>query len=197
MEFLSFRVLAIGAHYDDVELGCAGTLLKHVQAGDEVMIAVTSADEDATGLPCDRYAEQLCVMQKMGIEGLTRFNGLDPISMCVQKLDSFGANVVYAQYGLDTHQDHVRSSMIGNAVSRMKNIQLLQYNSGSAIDFLPTAFSPVDGEKKRQLLLTYATQLERRSIDLASLEGRQRYWGSLIGVMCAEAFVVRRMIWRY
>ena len=33
------KVLAIGAHYDDIELGCSGTLIKHVQQGDKVTIS--------------------------------------------------------------------------------------------------------------------------------------------------------------
>lgn len=36
------NILAIGAHYDDVELGCSGTLVKHVRAGDKVTILVVS-----------------------------------------------------------------------------------------------------------------------------------------------------------
>ena len=36
---MSNSVLAIGgAHPDDVEFGCSGTLLKHIAAGDNVMI---------------------------------------------------------------------------------------------------------------------------------------------------------------
>jgi len=34
------KVLAIGAHFDDVELGCGGTLLKHRDRGDDIYIVV-------------------------------------------------------------------------------------------------------------------------------------------------------------
>jgi len=36
------RVLAIGAHFDDVELGCGGALARHVQEGDEVFVFVAT-----------------------------------------------------------------------------------------------------------------------------------------------------------
>lgn len=36
------NVLALGAHYDDVELGCSGSLAKHVKAGDSVVIYVAT-----------------------------------------------------------------------------------------------------------------------------------------------------------
>ena len=30
------NVMAIGAHPDDIEFGCAGTLIKHIENGDKV-----------------------------------------------------------------------------------------------------------------------------------------------------------------
>lgn len=36
------RILAIGAHFDDVELGCGGALARHARAGDDVTIFVAT-----------------------------------------------------------------------------------------------------------------------------------------------------------
>ena len=36
------NILAIGAHFDDVELGCAGTLAKHIADGDNVYVYVVT-----------------------------------------------------------------------------------------------------------------------------------------------------------
>ena len=36
------NILAIGAHFDDVELGCGGTLARHVQQGDHVFVFVAT-----------------------------------------------------------------------------------------------------------------------------------------------------------
>ena len=36
------NILAIGAHFDDVELGCGGTLVKHVNQGDNVYVYVAT-----------------------------------------------------------------------------------------------------------------------------------------------------------
>ena len=45
------NVLAVGAHFDDVELGCSGTLIKHVNQGNRVIIMVVtnSQFEDKDG----------------------------------------------------------------------------------------------------------------------------------------------------
>ena len=38
------NVMGVGAHYDDLELGCGGTLMKHVQKGDKVtMVTITDS----------------------------------------------------------------------------------------------------------------------------------------------------------
>lgn len=39
------NVLAVGAHFDDIELGCSGTLAKHVKNGDRVIIYVATDSE--------------------------------------------------------------------------------------------------------------------------------------------------------
>ncbi len=36
------NILAIGAHFDDIELGCGGALAKHVVAGDRVFAYVAT-----------------------------------------------------------------------------------------------------------------------------------------------------------
>ena len=36
------RILAIGAHFDDVELGCGGAVARHTKGGDDVVIYVAT-----------------------------------------------------------------------------------------------------------------------------------------------------------
>jgi LmbE family N-acetylglucosaminyl deacetylase len=51
------RILAIGAHPDDIDLGCAGTLARCVERGDSVTIAVACLGDSAScGLPPDELA---------------------------------------------------------------------------------------------------------------------------------------------
>jgi hypothetical protein len=48
------RVLAIGAHPDDVEIGCAGALLNHSRSGDRVTILTLTCGDRDRGHPRDR-----------------------------------------------------------------------------------------------------------------------------------------------
>lgn len=52
------RILAVGAHPDDVEFGCAPVLIQEVRRGHDVRILVTSKGEAATsGTPAERAQE--------------------------------------------------------------------------------------------------------------------------------------------
>lgn len=51
------RVMAFGAHPDDVEILCAGTLAKYAQQGHDVAIAIaTNGDVGSPTLPCEAIA---------------------------------------------------------------------------------------------------------------------------------------------
>src|ERR1041385_3092194 len=59
-------VLAIGAHPDDIELGCAATLLAHRARGDAVAMLVMSAGELGPQDERPRVAEQQAAADVLG-----------------------------------------------------------------------------------------------------------------------------------
>ena len=51
-------ILAIGVHPDDIELGCGGTIIKHIDKGHKVgIIDLTSGDLGTRGTPEIRLQE--------------------------------------------------------------------------------------------------------------------------------------------
>ncbi len=61
------KVLAVGAHPDDIELGCAGALARHVAAGDEVtMLVLTPGESGPQGLT-SRVREQETASALLGV----------------------------------------------------------------------------------------------------------------------------------
>ena len=55
---MKLDILAIGAHPDDIELGCGGTIIKHVDKGYKVgIIDLTSGDLGTRGTPEIRLQE--------------------------------------------------------------------------------------------------------------------------------------------
>src|SRR5882672_7746834 len=63
------RILAVGAHPDDVEFGCAAILIEEAKAGHTVKILVTSKGEAASaGTPEERAEEARSAARIIGAE---------------------------------------------------------------------------------------------------------------------------------
>src|SRR5215217_6537460 len=62
------NVLAIGAHPDDIELGCGGTLLAHRARGDEVALLVMTVGERGPQDVEPRVREQEMAAERLGAE---------------------------------------------------------------------------------------------------------------------------------
>ncbi len=194
------RILAIGAHYDDIEVGCSGTLIKHVNNGDEVFFGITSSDEYRTGDKKHRYQEQILSAGIMGVdfESIYTYSYNDEVHDIIGRLDSLKPDIVFTHYEFDTHQDHRRASIIGQALGRKRTTTTLFYDSGTAYDFHPNVFSTIHFSLKETLIRCFRSQLELGAISLDIVEKKNLYWGSLISsatVEHAEGFVVRKMKW--
>jgi len=59
------NILAVGPHPDDIEIGCAGTLIKYAQKGHDVfLLIITRGGKGGDGEV--RYAEQLKAAEIIG-----------------------------------------------------------------------------------------------------------------------------------
>jgi LmbE family N-acetylglucosaminyl deacetylase len=57
-------VMAIGAHPDDIEFGCGGTLLKHVKDGDTIIYVCMTGSESIDGtVGGDQSSKQYAVVE--------------------------------------------------------------------------------------------------------------------------------------
>ena len=192
------RVLAIGAHFDDVEIGVGGTLLKHIQKGDQVIISVLDSDEFRTGKPEVRFEEQMESFKIMNLDwsylSLFKHDNEDPY--IVENLDFTQPTMVYAPYIKDTHQSHIRASIIGQAIGRKKHITSFFYDCGSSYEFYPNLFSMINFEKKLELINCFKSQIECGAINLDIVNKKESYFASLITDKLdqyAEGFIVRKM----
>ena len=69
------NVMAIGAHPDDIEFGCGGTLIRHVHANDNVVYVCMTNTESKSGTTGDvlrtndeLFDEVKCATDRMGIK---------------------------------------------------------------------------------------------------------------------------------
>jgi LmbE family N-acetylglucosaminyl deacetylase len=198
------NVLAIGAHPDDIELGCAGALLRHVAAGDSVTFLVMTTGERGPQDSVSRVLEQEAAAARIGADLIWGGfpDGAIPHSReTVTFIDSViaatGADVLYTHGQHDSHQDHVSTALCSLSAARRLN-RVLCYQSPSATAFNPVVYVDVEEsiDDKIGALSCHRSQVERcELVDLEAVEAGARFWGHQARMRFAEAFEVPRFVW--
>jgi LmbE family N-acetylglucosaminyl deacetylase len=136
------NVLAIGAHFDDIELGCGGTIIRHVNNGDNVIMYVITDSEytnyDNTILRSKKiaYEEGINAAKKLGVDILICEKlktkkvdyGIYLIEKMNKVIDKYNIDIIYTHWTHDVHQDH---SAVGRAtLNAGRHVQrILSYRS--------------------------------------------------------------------
>ncbi|MEM7414076.1 MAG: PIG-L family deacetylase [Gemmatimonadota bacterium] len=196
------RVLAIGAHPDDVEIGCAGALLNHAVKGDRVTILTLTGGE-AGGRAELRAIEAREAADRIGAE-LRLLNlpdreltaGADTISAIEHVIADFDPDIIYTHSLHDAHQDH-RAVHRATIVAARGIPTLYCYQAPSAtVDFRPNHFENIARQlpMKLELMQLYATQVGKRPyMSDAQITANAEYWGRFADYKLVEPFeVVRR-----
>lgn len=198
------NVLAIGAHPDDIELGCGAALLAHRRRGDPVDLLVMTAGGRGPQDERSRVAEQEDAAAVLGaglrwgsFEDGAVPEGRDAVDLIQRALLTTGADVVYSHVPRDTHQDHRATGAATQAACR-RVCRVLQYESPTTIDFRPAVYVDVRGlvEHKLDVLRCHVSQvLKNGLVDLEAVEAQARYRGFQARLRWAEAFESQRFVW--
>jgi LmbE family N-acetylglucosaminyl deacetylase len=137
------NVLAIGAHFDDIELGCGGTVARHVSEGDNViMLVLTNSayyNYDGVAIRTEEVAKKEGLeaskilgvknLLSIGLETKTLQYGFELIEIINKVIDDNNIDIIYTHWDKDVHQDH---SAIGratlNAGRHVKSILMYRSN---------------------------------------------------------------------
>jgi bacillithiol biosynthesis deacetylase BshB1 len=133
-------ILAIAAHRDDVELTCAGTLLKAVDAGYRVGILDLTAGETATRGSASLRAEE--AERAAHILGVTerRNAGLPDAHLqnseltrkrVVEEIRHFAPRVVILPFPVGRHPDHRVASELGRDASYLAGLERYEANGAA------------------------------------------------------------------
>lgn len=226
---IGLDALAIGAHPDDVEFACGGTLLKLVALGYRVGILDMARGEMGTRGTAEirmreaaESARVLGLVIRDNLELPDAHIWVDEESRLrlVRKLRQYRPRVVFTHYWEDPHPDHAHTSVIVREASHISGLAKYdgemgqrRFRPGAVAHFMfPRTVVPsfvVDitefAARKQDAVTCYKSQLyDPNSVEpetnvsseafIRRLEARQRFYGSLIGVEHAEAFVVREAL---
>lgn len=207
-------MLAVGAHPDDVELGCAGTLALCKRAGYEVYILVLTRGE-ASGDPiirqreCEQAAKTIGADKVFfgGLHDTKVTEGIETIAEIENVINSSKPDIVFSNSQKDQHQDHRNTGLASLSAAR-KVQKVLLYESPAAFrEFCPQIFVNIDSTLniKLKALEAYASQSTKRPFSstnshsgsapiINASEGLALFRGFQAGVAVAEAFEVGRFL---
>jgi len=198
------NVLSVGAHPDDIELGCGGALLAHRRAGDRVAMLVMTTGEQGPQAARSRVEEQEDAAHLLGAElfwggfedGAVP-EGRAAIDVVQEVARATQANIVYTHSPKDTHQDH-RATAVASLAAARRLSRVLMYESPTTTSFAPSTFVDVKGlvESKIDVLRAHVSQvLKNGLVDLEAVEAQARYRGFQARIRQAEAFESDRFLW--
>lgn len=202
------NILCLGAHCDDIEIGCGGTLLKMIEDYDKIRIfwMVFSSNETRKKEAVSSADQFLDKVQNKDVKILDFKDGFLPSvwSDVKQRFENFknefSPDIIFTHYRDDLHQDHRTINEL--TWNTFRNHLIFEYEIPKYDGDLgnPNFFVPLDADhvkqKKEIILNCFKSQLNKQWLDDTLLTSLLR----IRGVECAseskyaEAFYSRKMV---
>jgi LmbE family N-acetylglucosaminyl deacetylase len=198
------RVLAIGAHPDDLELACGGTLAKIVDSGHEVEIVVM-CDGRRGGDGKARRGDAVRGASYIGLTQMRHYDFADAnlaayeqemVQVIEGALARFSPDIILTHSQHDSHQDHQAVHAATLRAARAHH-SILCFESPSATrDFDPSFFVDIEDymEAKVEAVRMHSDQREKPYMAAERLRGVAIFRGAQARRRVAEAYEPVRML---
>ena len=201
----SMNILAIGAHPDDIEYGCAGTLIKYAERDHRILLMILTGGEEG-GNGEERKREQSAAAEIIGAQqvfwGGYRDTQLPLNKKLIDKIEEVLVEVkpdlILVNYGDDTHQDHrILTEATMSATRYVRNV--LFFEGPTTQNFNPQVFVDISDtlERKFQALKSHESQVMKTNIENMSIVELARANATFRGIQgrvkFAEAFAPLRL----
>jgi len=205
------KVLTVGAHFDDIELGCGGTVAKHIYEGDDVIFFVAT-DSGYTNFAKEVIRKPEIALQEgqeavaiLGVKELIcgnfvtnnlQFN--DELVTNIRKIiDEKQIDVVYTHWVGDIHMDHQNVAKATLSAARhVKRILMYRSNFYDAPhDFHGNYYVDISDfiSTKERVVKAHVSEFKRSGeVWLRFIMNQNQNDGQKIGVSYAECFEVVR-----
>ena len=199
------NILAIGAHPDDIEYGCAGTLIKYAERGHHIYLMVLTEGQEG-GSSETRKQEQENAAELMSVQKIFWGGYHDtqlPLNKeLIEKIEGVLAEVkpdlILVNYGDDTHQDHrILTQATMSATRYVRNV--LFFEVPTTQNFNPQVYVDISDtlERKSQVLNAHASQVMKTNIEdmyiIELAQANATFRGIQGRVKFAEAFAPLRL----
>ena len=176
-----YRILAIGAHPDDVEIGCAGLLQR---ASDTHIVILTGGGQGGILNRRINEAKQAAKLLNadvsFGHQPDTQIDHRESIVFIESAIDQFQPDLILTMTKNDIHQDHRVAYTATRSAARNTTCTILSYTTpSSAENFHPTWFVPLterDMNLKLAAIACHSSQAHRLYLSKEYIIGMARYW---------------------
>lgn len=209
------KILAIGAHLDDIEIACGGTLAKAVEAGHTVKVLIMSKSGYTNKEGNIQRSDEVAV--KEGIEALNTLGVQDieildfptkdipfqsdvvnPIDVCMSE---FNPDIIFTHHPFDTHQAHEGVAKATIAAARRRNTvffyEPITPSGRSYVPFKPSLYVDIEKslDKKIASLRCHKSEYHKFGAEdwIEGVRCRCGFRGYEIGAKFAEAFEILRL----
>ena len=199
------NVLCLGAHADDIEIGCGGTILKWIAERPNLNVRwVVFSAEGKRAREARASAKELLqkvahkVVVKQFQTSFLPFQGAKVKDYFETLKDSFQPDIVFTHYRDDRHQDHRLLSDL--AWNTFRNHLILEYEIPKYDGDLgiPNFLVPLDESLSRKkaahLCRFFQTQTNKHWFTEETFLALMRLRGVECGARYAEAFYSRKLV---
>ena len=109
----AYKVLCLGSHCDDIEIGCGGTVLKLIKNYSNiefywVVFSANTQREQEANDSANKFLKDVKakVLIKKFRDGFLPFNGIEVKEVFEQFKQEFTPDIIFTHYRHDLHQDH-------------------------------------------------------------------------------------------
>ena len=200
------RILCIGAHSDDIEIGCGGTILRLIESSPDIefyWLVLSSNPErakeaDRSARAFLRRVRRKTIVVKSFRDGFLPYIGA-PVKECFEDLKkTFVPDLIFTHFRHDLHQDH---RMVCELTwNTFRNHLILEYEIPKYDADLrsPNFFVPLSDSVCRRkvnwLMRYFGTQRNKQWFSEDLFLGFLRLRGIEAATRHAEAFHCRKMV---
>ena len=209
------KILAVGAHLDDIEIACGGTLAKALAAGHQVKTLIMSRSGYTNIAGAVQRSDDMAVregrdaLHALGVQDIEildfptkdipfRSDVVNAIDICIT---AYQPDIIFTHHPFDTHQAHVGVSQSTIAAARRKNTILfyepIAPSGRSYVAFKPQVCVDITEyvDVKIEALKKHTSEYKKFGAEdwVEGVRCRCGFRGYEMGVKYAEAFEPLRM----
>lgn len=209
------KILAIGAHLDDIEIACGGTLAKALESGHDVKVLIMSksgyTNKEGKVQRSDDVAvrEGLNALHTLGVQNIEILDfetkdipfRSDVVNAIDVRMAAYNPDIIFTHHPFDTHQAHEGVSKATIAAARRKNTvffyEPITPSGRSYVAFNPHLYVDIEQtlDKKINSLKCHTSEYNKFGAEdwIEGVRCRCGFRGYEIGKKFAEAFEVLRI----